>query len=107
MSFYIKQNDTQPALQVVLEDGSGNPINLDGASVRFLMRAIGGTTAKVNASATVVSAVSGVVRYSWSAADTDTVGNYQAEFEVTYSDNSIETFPNDGYLRIEITDDIA
>jgi hypothetical protein len=47
------------------------------------------------------------VRYDWSADDTDTIGSYQAEFEVTYADASIETFPNDGYIRVEIIDDIT
>jgi len=48
-----------------------------------------------------------LVRYNWIAADTDTIGSYQAEFEVTYADASIETFPNDGYIRVEIIDDIT
>jgi len=54
-----------------------------------------------------VTALEGLVRYNWTAADTDTVGSYQAEFEVTYADASIETFPNDGYIRVEIIDDIT
>jgi hypothetical protein len=107
MAFYIKQNDTQPAFQAILEDGAGDPINLDGATVRFHMRAIGATSTKVDAAASVISALSGIVRYSWSAADTDTTGSFQAEFEVTYSDSTIETFPNDGYIRVEIVDDIT
>lgn len=107
MTFYIKQNDTQPAFQAVLQDGAGDPINLDGATVRFHMRAIGSNTAKVDAAASVISALSGIVRYSWDAADTDRIGSYQAEFEVTYSDSTIETFPNDGYVRVVILDDIT
>lgn len=107
MAFYIKQNDTQPAFQAILEDGGGDPINLDGATVRFHMRAVGSSAVKVDASASVISAINGIVRYSWSAADTDTIGSYQAEFEVTYSDASIETFPNNGYVRVEIVDDIT
>lgn len=107
MAFFIKQNDTQPAFQAVLEDGAGDPINLDGASVRFHMRAIGAASVKVDAAASVILAVSGIVRYNWSADDTDTVGSYQAEFEVTYADASIETFPNNGYVRVEIIDDIT
>ena len=34
-------------------------------------------------------------------------GMYSAEFEVTYGDGSIETFPNSDYIRVEIIDDIA
>jgi len=37
----------------------------------------------------------------------DTPGTFQGEFEVTYATGEIETFPNDGFLAIEIIDDIA
>jgi hypothetical protein len=108
MTFYIKQNDTSPKIQATLKDGDGDVINLTDAIVRFHMREIGETTTTTDASATVVSpATSGVVQYNWAADDTDTVGSYQAEFEVEYGDGSIETFPNNGYIRVEITDDIT
>lgn len=107
MAFYIKQNDTSPAMLATLQDANGTAINLTGASVRFHMRTIGSTQTVVDAAATVVTPLSGIVRYNWIAADTDTIGSYQAEFEVTYADASIETFPNDGYIRVEIVDDIA
>jgi len=54
-----------------------------------------------------VTPLSGLVRYNWQAADTATVGSYQVEFEVTYADATVETFPNDGYIRVEIIADIA
>lgn len=108
MSFYVKQNDTKPAIRATLKDGDGTVINLTDATVRFHMRAIGSSTNTVDAAATVVSpATGGVVQYSWAADDTDTIGTYQAEFEVTYGDLSVETFPNTGYIVVEIVDDIA
>jgi hypothetical protein len=107
MTFYIKQNDTGPAMLAILQDANGNAINLTGASVRFHMRSVGGGNPVVDAAATVVTPISGIVRYNWAAADTDTVGTYQAEFEVTYADASIETFPNDGYIAVQIIDDIT
>lgn len=108
MTFYIKQNDTSPSIRATLKDGDGNVVNLTDASVRFHMRTIGGTTTKVDADASIVSPnTSGIVQYDWAASDTDTVGSYQAEFEVTYGDLSVETFPNNGYIRVEITDDIT
>lgn len=107
MTFYIKQNDTSPGILATLQDASGVAINLVGATVRFHMRELNTGTTKVNALATVVTAASGIVRYSWIAADTNTVGSFQGEFQATYADGKIETFPNDGYIPIEITDDIA
>lgn len=109
MSFYIKQNDTSPSLRARLEDGVGNDVDLTGASVRFHMKPIGTSVANVDAAAIVVVSASenNLVQYDWAVGDTASVGSYQAEFEVTRSDGTIETFPNNGYIRVEITDDIA
>lgn len=107
MTFYIKQNDTVPSIRATLQNGNGNPIDLISANVRFHMRAVGASTAKVDAAATVISAASGIVQYDWAAGNTDTIGIYHAEFEVTYPDSTIETFPNDGYILVQIIDDIT
>lgn len=108
MTFYVKQNDTAPSLRATLKDGNNQAIDLSAATISFYMRKIGASTTKVNSSAVVVgSASDGIVQYNWATSDTDTEGSYQAEFEVTYSDGSVESFPNDGYIRIEIIDDIT
>lgn len=107
MTFSIKQNDTAPSLRATLLNGSGNVIDLTGATVRFHMRELGKTTIIVNQACTVINAAGGIVQYDWVAADTDTIGSYQAEFQVTYSDGTIETFPNDSYIRVDIIDDIG
>lgn len=107
MTFYVKQNDTSPAMLATLQDADGNAVNVTGATVRFHMRAVGSTQVVVDEAATIVTPLDGLVRYDWQAADTDTIGSYQAEFEVTYADSSVETFPNDGYIRVEIIDDIT
>lgn len=107
MAFFIKQNDTSPALQVTLKDANGSAIDLSASTVRFHMREIGATTAKVDASATVADADNGIVYYSWSAADTDTMGSFEAEFEVTFAGGEVESFPNNRFIQVEITDDIA
>lgn len=107
MAFYIKQNDTSPFLLATLKDGNGNLIDLTAASVRFHMRAVGASTAAVDAAAVVVDEDQGSVKYEWQAANTATAGTFEAEFEVTYSGGAIETFPNDGHIRVIITDDLA
>ena len=50
---------------------------------------------------------SGVVTYSWGTADLNTAGTYQAEVEIIWNDGKPETFPNDGYWDVTVTDDIA
>jgi hypothetical protein len=107
MAFYIKQNDTSPALQVTLKDGNGDVVNLTGCSVRFHMRKIGATSTKVDDAATISDPTGGIVYYNWSASDTDTVGSFEAEFEVTFIGGEIESFPNNKQFIVEITDDIA
>ena len=99
-TFYIKQNDTKPSLSAqLLSDGSA--VDLTGATVKFHMGD------SVDSAATVVDAATGNVRYDWVTADTETAGLFRAEFEVTFSDGTVETFPNDGYLLINITEEVA
>lgn len=101
MSFFIKQNDTSPSLLATLRDFDGNAINLTGASVRFHMKDLNGTV-KIDEAMTVTNPTLGMVRYDWVTGNTDTVGTYYVEFEVTYSDNSVETFPNNGNKTISV-----
>jgi len=101
MAFNIKQNDTSPSLQATLKDASGTAIALTGASVRFHMKALDGTV-KVDAAMAITNASGGVVQYNWQTGDTNTVGSYSVEFEVTYSDSTIETFPNNQNLTISV-----
>jgi len=107
MAFYIKQNDTRPIISATLIDGDGSSVNLDGATVAFKMRKVGATASTVDAAATIADATKGKVTYTWVAADTATVGEYEGEFQVTYAGGGIQTFPNNKYIEIEITDDIA
>jgi len=107
MTFYIKRNDTSPAMLATLQDANGDAVDITAASVRFHLRPINSQTVTVDEAATIVTAPDGLVRYDWQAADTATIGSYQAEFEVTYADTTVETFPNDGYIRVEIISDIA
>ena len=107
MTFYIKRNDTSPSMLATLQDANGDAVDITAASVRFHMWPISSKVVKVDADAVIVTADQGLVRYDWQAADTATIGSYQAEFEVTYADTTVETFPNDGYIRVEIISDIA
>tara|TARA_R100001086_G_scaffold16743_2_gene8190 strand:- start:482 stop:799 length:318 start_codon:yes stop_codon:yes gene_type:complete len=105
MAFYIKKGDTSPILQATLTDYNGDPVNLTAADVQFRMENFDGTL-KVNAACTVTDATNGVITYTFTTDDTDTAGTYKAEFEATYSDASVETFPNKGSERIIIQEDI-
>ena len=105
--FYWKQNDTAPAIAEQLFDGTGAAVVLTGASVKFMMWAPGDAVVKVNATATITDAALGKVSYTPIAADTNTIGDYLVEWQVTFSGGAIETFPNSGHQKVRVTDDIA
>ena len=106
-TFYIKANDTASFLTRDLKDAFGAPVNVTGAAVKFSMRVKPAGTIKVDdEDAVIVTAGTGRVRYEWTAANTNTADEYEAEFQVTYANGKIQTFPNDGHLPIVITDDI-
>lgn len=98
--FYIKQGDTSPALLYSL---SPAPSTLVGATIVFSMRK-NGTVYIDEASADYTD--TSVLRYQWQAGDTDEVGVYEAEFQVTYADGTIGSWPNVGYIPVSIGDDI-
>lgn len=103
--FFIKRNDTSPAFQAALKDRDDAIVDLSGATVRFHMETLDGTNL-IDAAATVVNATGGIAKYVWASGDTASAGTFKAEFEVTYADNSVETFPNWGYQKVKIDEDL-
>lgn len=104
-SFQIKTNDTAPPIEATLTAASV-AVDLTSATVRFHM-VDSANAVKVDAAATIVTAGDGTVKYSWDAADTDTAGRYRAEWEVTFSDGTIRTFPTPGYTTVVVHGDLA
>ena len=104
--FRIKQNDTSPALKVILKDAKKRPVNLIGSTVRFHMKSESGRLI-VNGLAELTDDENGIVTYFWKQGDTDIEGICLGEFEVTYEDKSIETFPNNSYIKIGIAAELA
>lgn len=105
-TFYIKRGDTSPSIQFALLPTT---VVLTGATVRFQMRARrsrGGATV-IDAAATVLTATgTPTVEYKWQAGNTAIPGLFEAEFRVTYANGEIGTFPNDGFIPIQISEDI-
>lgn len=102
----IKRHDTAPAFTATLRDANGTVIDLTGASARFLMREPRARILKVNGAMTIPDAANGRVSYAWATGDTDTAGKYQVEVEVTFSDSTIQTFPNDGHHDLHVVKDL-
>lgn len=106
--FSIKRNDTEPPLKATLEDGDGDPVDVSGATVTFHMKESRSGQTVVDKPATLVNdGEDGQVKYSWDGEDTEDAGEYDAEFEVEYGAGGVETFPNSGFLTVEVDEDIA
>lgn len=104
--FTLKAHDRLPSIQATLSSG-GVPVDLTSAtSVKFIMKAVQGNTVKVNTAAVIVTPASGVVRYDWLATDTDTPGDYVAEWQVLWPSAKAQTFPTLTYHTITVLADL-
>jgi len=110
---YITQNDTGPALLPTLVDEDGTVVDLTGVAdsdVKFHMIDPSSATTKVddNSNTSVLSPVAdGKIQYLWQAADTDTPGLFDGEFEITFPGGQIITFPNYRYFTILIREEVS
>jgi hypothetical protein len=107
-TFYARQNDDGKIFRTQLVDEDENPKLLIGAQVRFHMRQCRseGELAKVDRLATVYDASEGIVEFIFLAGDLDEYGDFDADWEVTYDDGSIETFPNKGYDKVIVSEEL-
>lgn len=104
----MKRGDTRPILIVALTDAEDTPVDVTGATLRFLMREQAApATVVLNTTATTPNAASGILHYVWVAGDTATIGRFYGEFEVTFADGTVLTAPTDDYLRIIVKDDLG
>lgn len=110
-TFTIKQNDTRPKIRVQLAETGEGALDLTTAEkVYFLMRAKADadpTSPKVKGECAFVNKSEGKVEYTWEEGDTDTIGEFKAEWEIHYEDGGIETVPNDGYVIVNVEDDLG
>ena len=106
--FYIKTGNTGPDLEIQFQDEDGDPVSIVGySSLTFSMRIKrAGTVIIDDEDAVLVTAVSGNVKYVWSASDTVTAGDYEGEFKCTLGSGQIISFPNNGYILILISESV-
>jgi hypothetical protein len=104
--FYVKVGDTLPVLGATLYNADGTTLDLAGATVTFHMTRRGATEPSVSGACTVTDEENGGVEYAWQADDLEVAGRYNGEFQVVFGTGEIVTIPNDGYLWIEVTDEL-
>ena len=103
--FYIKRGDNSPALKYQVPAFA----TLVGASVQFQARDMSGLMvidkpASILVPETVGGAVA-TVAYTWNGTDTDIARFLQCEFKITLG-GVIETTPNDGFLLVQVYEDV-
>jgi hypothetical protein len=107
MADFVTKQGSTPTWQVGLVDANGNKLNLTGASVNFVMRALSASSPVINSPATIVDTNSANVSYTFTAAQTAAAGIYAAEFQVTQSNGVLVTSPTDGYFEISIEENLS
>lgn len=101
----VKRGDLLPSARGTCLEPDGSAVDLTDASlVCFAMTPEHpGAGPDVQQAAVVVGdPADGVVEYAWQEGDTDVVGVYRAEFRVIFGAGGRRTYPQDGYLEVEV-----
>lgn len=105
--FFIKKGDLLKEISAQFKNSDDTPIDLTGSSVKFSMVNCETDAVKINAvAATIVTPATGDVKYTWVGTDTDTAGQFRAEFEATIGSKKL-TAPNNGYIPVRILPDLG
>lgn len=106
--FYIKRGDRKPAITARLRAADGTYVVLTNSTVKFQMRRFADGALVVSSAATLGNQTTepGRTTYAWVAGDTDSIGFHFAEWEVTFTDGTRQTFPTGGYHLIDVVADL-
>lgn len=107
----MKRGDTAPAMVATItaydvDAGQVQPVDLTVASQVLAVARQNGVrlfARDVTASGTA----NGEVTVEWVAGDTDAIGYVSFDFEVTWADGKVQTFPEEGHVRARISLDGA
>src|SRR5581483_3923985 len=109
--FTLREGDTASPITATLTDSDGDPVDIAGATIAFLMFPVSGGEAKFAAAATNnqngdgSDGSKGTVSYQWVSGDTDTAGSFLASWTVTFAGGEIQTYPNNGYTLVTVSAD--
>lgn len=102
----FKQGDLGDELQATLRDKNGKIDLSQISSVDFVARD-SKKNKVLDEQVTISDPANGVIQYQWRQGDfIEDAGVYQAEFRINDNAGNTETVPNDGYVTIEIEEEI-
>jgi len=106
--YTTRRHDTRPSLYLTAVEPTGFPVDLSVyETVRFHLRQRGAALDELKVDRPAeLEPESGRIRYDWQAADTDTVGVFFGEFELTAADGAKRTLPANGLIRIDVLADV-
>lgn len=107
MALTVRQGDLLPVLETTLRDDDGEPVPLTDATVWLHLYNADTRDEQLYAEAEIDGADDGRVRYTWAPSDTDTVGPFNAAWEVVYPDGRRLVFDDPDPPTVEVVDDLA
>lgn len=106
--FVIRQGDTAPRMSGTLTDGTGQPVDVTGGTVELHLHGLTvDNDMSLTASIDEDADDGNVVYYDWTSSDTFNPGHYSGEWQVTFENGQIQTFPNDGVFLVQVAEQVA
>lgn len=105
--FVLGQTDTLPQYTMTLTDTAGNPVNLTTATSVTMTMANIFAGSVVTGTASIISAVAGVVQFTFPYSGALTPGVYSVQWLVEWSGSTQTTYPHNGYNYVTVTNNIT
>ncbi len=107
----MKVGDNAGSIAITCEDDNEDAVSIENADVLFKLGLISGGVTVQDAATNLqvgdgTDGSKGMVEYSWNIILPTEAGLYRGEFEVTYSNGHIQTFPNTGFISVNVTEDL-
>lgn len=102
--------DIEDQLLVTLSDGTTRVEDISGfQTVTFHLEKPDGSvsTATDSGAVTVLDSPNGIVEYQLQDGDLDQQGRYRYEWQVTYGDGEVLSFPSDGLGEVWVREDLG
>ena len=96
--FYFSYPDRLPILRSNLTDDNGYIDLTTASSVSFIYQIKSRASPAQTGSASIISAVSGLVEYQWGTGEQISGAVYYGQWRASFSNGKQLSFPNDGYI---------